>query len=179
MEFAETIEQTTAVQSHVEYVDVIDIEASGFGRGSYPVEIGVCRSNGECRCYLIKPESDWTHWTTEAEKTHGISRQLLHDNGRDVREVALELNEFLRGCTVYTDAWGQDQSWLMRLYDAANCWPSFKLETIRNLMTEPQSEHYHQSYQQAAEELNLKRHRASTDAKVIQHALAIMQANSK
>ncbi|MBW8191796.1 hypothetical protein K0504_12185 [Neiella marina] len=177
MELAQA-QQQPPIAKLIDLVDVIDIEASGFGRGSYPIEIGVCRNDGQCRCFLIKPMPDWTHWTEDAEQTHGISRQLLAEKGRPVADVTRELNDFLQGRTLYSDAWGQDQSWLMRLYDAADCWPSFKLETIRSLMTEQESSHYHASYQQAAAELNLKRHRASTDAKVIQRALAIVKSQA-
>lgn len=176
MELVQT-SQPAQITAQQHLIDVIDIEASGFGRGSYPVEIGVCRSDGQCRCYLIKPQEDWTHWTEEAEQTHGISRALLAEKGQAVAHVARELNEFLHGRILYSDAWGQDQSWLMRLYDAADCWPSFKLETIRSLMNEEQSANYHQSYQRAADDLNLQRHRASTDAKVIQQAIATLLGN--
>ena len=47
---------------------VLDIEASGFGRGSYPIEIGYCLPNGDTFCTLIKPEPEWQHWDAEAEK---------------------------------------------------------------------------------------------------------------
>ena len=33
--------------------DIIDIEASGFGPDSYPIEIGVALSSGEKYCSLI------------------------------------------------------------------------------------------------------------------------------
>ena len=156
-----------------EPVDVIDIEASGFGRGSYPIEIGVCAYNGVCHCLLVKPEPDWTHWTEEAERTHGLSRDLLVKNGRSTLEIANRLNSLLENRVIYTDAWGHDNSWLMKLYDAAECWPTFKLESIRALMTEQQSALYHDSYTKAQQELLLKRHRASTDAKVIQRAVQL------
>ncbi|MCP4234821.1 MAG: hypothetical protein GY770_14780, partial [Aestuariibacter sp.] len=41
---------------------IIDIEASGFGAHSYPVEIGVIREDGGKFCQLVKPYPDWTHW---------------------------------------------------------------------------------------------------------------------
>ena len=40
----------------------IDVEASGFGVGSYPIEVGVAFPDGGTQCYLIKPEHDWIHW---------------------------------------------------------------------------------------------------------------------
>ena len=56
---------------------IIDLEASGFGRGSYPIEVGFALENREIYSFLIKPEADWTHWSEEAEEIHGISREQL------------------------------------------------------------------------------------------------------
>ncbi len=42
--------------------NIIDFEASGFGPHSYPIEIGVIRSNGDRYCSLILPADDWTFW---------------------------------------------------------------------------------------------------------------------
>ena len=39
---------------------VLDVEASGFGRSSYPIEIGVVFPDGHAYCTLIRPESHWT-----------------------------------------------------------------------------------------------------------------------
>ena len=53
---------------------IIDLEASGFGRGSYPIEVGLCLGDSSSHCFLVRPEEDWQHWDPEAEKVHGISR---------------------------------------------------------------------------------------------------------
>ena len=37
---------------------ILDIEASGFGRGSYPIEIGFSAGDGVLFCGLIVPEHD-------------------------------------------------------------------------------------------------------------------------
>ncbi|MCM2680552.1 3'-5' exonuclease [Echinimonas agarilytica] len=158
-----------------EAYNVIDIEASGFGRGSYPIEIGVCLANQECHCFLIKPESSWVHWSNQAEQIHGISREIILTHGISVREVAETLNKLLKGLVIYSDAWGQDQSWLMKLYDAAGMWPNYKLETIRSLMNETQLNHYHSCQKQAQDKLHLRRHRASSDARVVQYTLSLVQ----
>lgn len=157
--------------------DIMDIEASGFGRGSYPVEVGVCLADGHCHCFLIHPEPEWDHWTEEGERTHGIPRELLLERGLPVREVALELNRLLQGKVLYSDAWGQDQSWLMKLYDAAGLWPNFKLESIRVLMDEEELARYHDSFNDAEETLMVTRHRASSDASLIQRALALVKGS--
>ena len=44
---------------------IIDVEASGFGNGSYPIEVGVVLNNGEKFCTLIVPAANWTHWDEE------------------------------------------------------------------------------------------------------------------
>ncbi len=41
---------------------IIDIEASGFGRGSYPIEVGFITADGKTGCSLIKPEAQWKSW---------------------------------------------------------------------------------------------------------------------
>ena len=46
---------------------IIDVEASGFGAKSYPIEIGVVRHDGAKWCKLIRPFDHWVHWDDEAE----------------------------------------------------------------------------------------------------------------
>lgn len=72
---------------------IIDLEASGFGRGSYPIEVGIALENREIHSFLIKPEDDWTHWSDEAEQIHGISREQLQAEGMCIEDIALKLNE--------------------------------------------------------------------------------------
>ena len=61
---------------------IIDIEASGFGRGSYPIEIGYYQPDGQSFCSLIRPDPAWTHWDDSAEQVHGIARPLLDIDGQ-------------------------------------------------------------------------------------------------
>ncbi len=150
---------------------VIDIEASGFGRESYPIEVGVVLPDGQCRCHLIKPDSDWTYWDCQAEKVHGIPRQLLLEKGVDLRQVAMDLNDLLGGTKVYTDAWSFDLSWLGKLYDSAEITQLYTLESLRALMSEQQSELWHETKEAVIQRFNLKRHRASADARILQETL--------
>ncbi|WP_221893836.1 hypothetical protein [Bathymodiolus japonicus methanotrophic gill symbiont] len=46
--------------------NVIDIEASGFGVTSYPIEIGIVLSSGKKYCSLIQQAPGWTYWSVEA-----------------------------------------------------------------------------------------------------------------
>lgn len=146
----------------------LDIEASGFGRGSYPIEVGVVMANGDSFCSLIKPEPEWQHWDQKAQRLHGIDRDVLKDHGKSVRTVAQLLNSQLAEQIVYSDAWGHDSSWLATLYDAAELSQHFKLESICTLLSEAQRDIWHDVKAQLQTMLSGRRHRASNDAKLIQ-----------
>lgn len=147
---------------------VIDLEASGFGSNSYPIEVGFALPNGRLACTLIRPEPDWTHWDESAYAVHGITRDLLMAFGKPVDQVALWLNKQLRGMTVYSDAWGHDYAWLAVLFDAANLVPSFKLDHLASIMPECEAARWNKLHQEIEKELGLKRHRASNDALMLQ-----------
>lgn len=150
---------------------IIDLEASGFGRGSYPIEVGVALEDGRTRCFLIRPVPEWTHWDTEAEAMHGISRDLLLSHGQPVRQVAEQLNELLLYKMVYSDAWGHDQSWLALLFDAAGLPRRFRVESLRCLLEESHLDHWETEKATALHDLHNVRHRASNDALVLQRTL--------
>ena len=150
---------------------IIDIEASGFGTGSYPIEVGTVLTDGSAYCSLICPQPDWRHWEADAEGVHGITREILRTHGKPASEVVQALNERLRGQTVYTDAWYHDYQWLARLYDAADAQPTFKLEDLRQLLDETDQALWHPTRERVMQELQLNRHRASNDAKVLQQTL--------
>ena len=147
---------------------VVDIEASGFGRGSYPLEIGLVLPDGSRHCFLIAPARDWTHWDEGAEKLHGISRALLASHGRPLQDVAWRLNELLRNKTAYSDAWSFDLSWMGKLFDAANMHQAFRIAALAELLDEDQLDRWNTVKQAVAEELGLRRHRASGDARILQ-----------
>jgi hypothetical protein len=156
---------------------VLDIEASGFGRGSYPIEVGFVLPDGTAYCSLIVPDEAWTHWDGDAERVHGISRALLQRHGRSVREVALELNHRLDGRTVYCDNWAHDYAWLARLFDSAEIVPTFRLRHLRELMSENAAERFDDAREVVARNLQLRRHRASSDARVLQLSVARVWRN--
>ncbi|MCE3252131.1 MAG: hypothetical protein K0Q67_1141 [Cellvibrio sp.] len=147
---------------------IIDIEASGFGSHSYPIEIGVVKTNGERYCALIKPPSGWDHWCESAQAVHGISRQLIETRGRKPRDICLELNHFLGDVTAYSDAWTHDSPWLNRLFFAARVNPGFHLSPIELIATEAQLLLWDQTKKRLEKYLDIKRHRASGDAYLIQ-----------
>ena len=150
---------------------VIDIEASGFGPKSYPIEVGFCLPDGSTFCTLIRPEPEWTHWDPQAEKLHHIPRDIAVQRGRSVAEVAQLLNAQLRGQTVYSDGWANDYSWVGALFDVAELSPHFKLENLRALLLESEANHWHEYKLQVALELGTQRHRASAGARLLQLTL--------
>ena len=157
---------------------IIDLEASGFGSQSYPIEVGFSLPNGRLECTLIRPEPSWTHWDDSAYAVHGITRELLLAFGKPADQVALWLNKQLKGMTVYSDAWGHDYAWLAVLFDAANLAPSFKLEHLASIMPECESARWNQLHQEIEMELGLKRHRASNDALMLQRTwVRLMESN--
>lgn len=146
----------------------MDIEASGFGQESYPIEIGVIFDNGEKYCQLIKPEKNWTHWDTKAEALHRISRRVIETQGASAKIVANELNERLGDITVYSDCWTVDKPWLDKLFHAAQLQPTFKLRAIEMIMDEPQWNSWADTHAGLVADNQAKRHRASVDAENIQ-----------
>jgi hypothetical protein len=150
---------------------VIDIEASGFGRHSYPIEVGYVRGDGQAWCSLVRPEVDWLHWDEQAATVHGIARPLLLQHGRPASEVAQRLNDDLGGRTVYCDGWAHDYAWLGLLFEVAGLVPRFKLESVHRLLDDSRLARLDAERSQAFAALGIGRHRASSDARALQWAL--------
>jgi len=158
---------------------VLDIEASGFGRRSYPIEVGYVLPDGRARCMLIQPLAEWTHWDLAAQGVHGIDRPTLLLHGRPAAEVAAVLNNDLRGETVYCDGWAHDYSWLGALFEAAARAPRFRLEPVARLLDDVRLAQLAEAQRQARDDLGLERHRASSDARVLQLALSRLSRSSR
>lgn len=150
---------------------IIDFEASGFGKGSYPIEVGFVLPRGAMYCTLIAPAPHWRHWDAQAESIHHITREILLAHGKQASVVAQSLNQQLRGQTVYSDGWANDFSWLSLLFDQADMTPAFRLDNLRALLTEVEAATWHACKQTVLAELQVQRHRASTDARVLQLTL--------
>ena len=150
---------------------ILDVEASGFGAGSYPIEIGYVFGDGIAYCTLIQPAPGWNHWDPAAEAVHGISRYVLQHRGRTVAEVARDLNARLDGRIVYSDAWGNDLAWLAKLFDEAGLVQRFRLESLRSLLTDREAAAWHAAKDAVLAETPSGRHRASRDADVLRRAL--------
>lgn len=147
---------------------IIDVEASGFGGASYPIEVGVALNNGEKFCTLILPAPDWTYWDKDAEKVHRVARDILETYGKPIEEVADRLNELLEGMTVYSDGWVVDKPWLTTLFHVARKPMKFSVSPLEMILSEAQMEIWHDTKDKVVSELHLARHRASYDAWIIQ-----------
>lgn len=120
----------------------IDLEASGLGDKSWPIEVGWGFVEGNPRAMLIRPHETWrrSEWDPDAEALHGISVAELERDGAEPRDVCRILNTALGGSTVYSDALDWDGFWLYRLYSVGRAKPAFALkdfaEVIRPLPSE-------------------------------------------
>ena len=66
----------------------------------------------------------------------------------------------------------------MRLFDAAELTPQFRLDSLRALLDEAQAARWHGVKQTVATELRSERHRASTDAKLLQQTWRRLQGSA-
>lgn len=147
---------------------IIDVEASGFGPDSYPIEVGVALDNGEKYCALVQPAPNWTHWDPNAEQVHRVPRDILMEYGKPMRTVAGELNHLLKGKNVYTDGWVVDNPWLIKLYAEAGMNRDFAVRALEMILSEDQMNIWHETKDKCVAALELRRHRASNDAVLIQ-----------
>ncbi len=147
---------------------ILDVEASGFGAASYPIEIGIVRYDGAKWCKLIRPFPSWVHWDKEAEVLHGITQEMLHTKGNEPVKICNELNQFLGNTIVYSDGWVVDNPWLIKLFAAARVEMTFTCRALEYILSQTQMEIWHEVKSDLAASLDIKRHRASTDAFLIQ-----------
>jgi hypothetical protein len=147
---------------------IIDVEASGFGGTSYPIEVGVALDDDTKYCSLILPASDWDHWDSEAEKVHRIARDILETYGKPIPEVAAHMNNLLAGKTLYTDGWVVDKPWLTTLFHKAQMEMRFQVSPLEMILSEAQMERWHETKDRVLAEVQKHRHRASFDAWIVQ-----------
>lgn len=147
---------------------IIDVEASGLGADSYPIEIGVALQPDQRYSCLITPAPSWLHWDDGAERLHGISRAKLQASGAPVAQVAQTLNDRLEGLLLFSDGWVVDKPWIGRLFREARVSMAFHISPLELILTEPQMAIWQDEKRKVIADLNVNRHRASVDAWVIQ-----------
>lgn len=97
----------------------LDFEASSLNKSSFPIEVAWIFEDGRSQSYLIQPHADWTDWSAEAERVHGISQSLLIAEGVPVEAVANEMMRTLSGHDLYASSPSWDGKWLSVLLRAA------------------------------------------------------------
>jgi hypothetical protein len=147
---------------------IIDVEASGFGDRSYPIEVGVALDDDTKYCSLILPAPDWDHWDNDAEKVHRIARDILETYGNPIPEIAARLNQLLAGKTLFTDGWVVDKPWLTTLFYKAHMPMNFTVSALEIILSEQQMARWHETKERILGEVEKHRHRASFDAWIVQ-----------
>lgn len=97
----------------------LDFEASSLGKHGTPIEVGWAFEDGRAEGHLIRPTSDWTDWSAEAEAIHGIARERLIADGRPHDQVAARMLDQLSGHDLFASAPSWDGKWLSALLRAA------------------------------------------------------------
>jgi len=119
----------------------IDLEASGLGKESYPIEVAWKNDEtGEQDSFLINPETadGWHYWDDYAEEMHGIDRDDLRKKGLDIISACKRLNEKLKGKTLISDAFEFDLFWLKRLFQATGMTPDFRMAGLDRVLSKEQ-----------------------------------------
>ena len=158
---------------------IIDVEASGFGGASYPIEVGIALDDDTTYCSLILPAPEWEHWDIDAEKVHRIAREVLRTHGKPLREVAGNLNALVGGRTAYSDGWVVDKPWLTTLFHEARLPMTFGVSPLEMILTPQQMERWHDTKDLILAEVSEHRHRASFDAWIVQETYKRTRAESR
>ena len=150
-----------------------DIEASGLGIQSYPIEIAWSIPSGEIRSRLIRPAPEWgTYWEQAAEDLHGITRDMIQQQGVAAVDVAALMNADLHGEVLHFDGGDYDRRWLSQLFDAAGVQPTFgfgDFNTLLALAGVRDGGRRLESEMRARTDIgDLKLHRAAHDVKFLQ-----------
>ncbi len=157
----------------------IDLEASGLGPKSWPIEVGWGFHSWPARSMLIKPATGWSleAWEKSAEELHKLSPDQLIKDGKPPLEVALVLNAAFANADVYSDAPSFDGFWLYRLYEAAGVRANFKLLNLAGLINNVAKSSPEELISRASEK-EPHTHRAEQDVRHMQtlYTLALEEA---
>ncbi len=157
---------------------IIDFEASGLSKQSYPIEVGITNGSDEYQA-LIRPMAHWQYWSDEAEAVHTLSRSQIESVGLDPAHVAHTLNNKLSGQPVYCDSVQWDAFWCNVLFADNGISRQFEVIDIQELLKDS-DDHLGaflaaRSQLENADEYTV--HRALDDAKIIWQALNLALKN--
>lgn len=110
----------------------IDFEASGIAPDSYPIEVAVVSEDVAFHA-LIRPARYWTFWSFDAQDMHGISQDVLRQEGLAPEIVAGQMNQLFKGQILCSDS-PQDGFWLDTLFEAAGQEPAFQLKPLESFV---------------------------------------------
>ncbi len=112
---------------------IIDFEASGLGKDSYPIEVAWGDGKHPVASFLLNPDhmNGWTDWDARSSEFHGIPRDRLVREGEDPKRVAEKMVKELAGKTLYSDEPRYDNMWKDRLLKDSGYDPG--LIRIKNL----------------------------------------------
>lgn len=123
-------------------IAIVDFEASCLPEDgeSYPIEVALVQVGGPARSWLIRPADRWRYWdwSDDAEKLHGISRDLLIRKGVPPQQVLAELAQAAQGCRVFADS-DLDAYWLETLAQACRKPPPFPILFLGELFLKMQT----------------------------------------
>lgn len=135
---------------------VLDVEASALGAGSYPIEVGVALVRSASLpiatgARMIRPTEEWRNcgtWSSSSQSVHGISHEVLEQDGHPAEEVCDWLNSHLGTKTIVaSDAPRYDQDWLDTLFDASDREQQFTLYNFEILTRDfDPDQHRHLKY---------------------------------
>ncbi len=120
-----------------EYPRFVDLEASGLHWSGFPIEVAWNDPDGEIHSYLIDPAlvTDWDEnnpiaWALASQDVHGITKQILYEQGSTPQEVAERLNQGLKGSIVLSDAPNFDERWLDQIFEQSDIDRRFFVQDI-------------------------------------------------
>lgn len=158
-------ERVLDVASVPRKIAFIDLEASGLGAKSWPVEVGWAFAEGDARGMLIRPDNSWSDdaWDPAAQRLHGLERAELERDGASAAAVCKAMNAALADAEVHSDAPDWDGFWLFRLFSAGGIKQAFALHDFGRLIR-PLAGAREPDLQQRAARIAPRRHRAAADA---------------
>ena len=158
----------------------IDLEASGLGPQSWPIEVGWAIGDARPQSQLIQPDVTWREesWEPSAEALHQISIGKLKKNGSKPPDLCNLLNDKLTGHKVYSDAPDWDAFWLSRLFQAAKVRQKFSLHSMADLIN-PMIQGREEAVLAQADSLAPTRHRAAEDVVYLQTLYRLARENQR
>ena len=164
----------------------LDIEASSWAFNSFPIEIAWGSTTTDVESYLINPAQieSWTDWSSNAEKAHGISKEILISDGISPKKMCEILKDRLENSIVYSDAPDYDGMWLFNLFEGCGIEPiSLDLRSFDELMINSYSESRNSRLSDMKQILKFKsraknrdkQHRASWDVEYLVRAWQMTQ----